>query len=91
MTERAEAEIFEIFLFGIEQFGTAQARRYKDELMHCFERLGDNPRMGRAANSLAPGVRRHEHRSHVILYEIERPGILILAVVHGRSLRRLKL
>ena len=37
------------------------------------------------------GHRRHEHKSHVILYEPTDDGVLILAVVHGRSVRRLKL
>jgi toxin ParE1/3/4 len=91
LTEGAEAEILEIFLYGIDQFGVGQARLYKDEMAHCFQLLADTPRMGRPANIIAEGVRRHEHKSHVILYEIESSGVLILAVVHGRSVRRLKL
>jgi toxin ParE1/3/4 len=52
--------------------------------------LAENPRMGRAADAIAAGIRRHEHGNHVILYE-ERPGdILILALVHVRSVRRLR-
>lgn len=91
LTERAEADVFDIFLFGFEQFGRMQASRYRDELAACFQLLAENPRMGRPAESIAPGVRRHEHGSHVILYEIADDGVLILAVVHGRSVRRLKL
>lgn len=68
-----------------------QAERYKDDLARCFGMLADNPRMGRLAEIIAPGVRRHEHGSHVIPYEINVSGILVLAVVHGRSIRRLKL
>jgi len=91
LTGRAEAEILEIFLYGIEQFGVRQARLYKDEMAHCFQLLADTPHMGRPANIIADGVRRHENKSHVILYELVDGGVLILAVVHGRSVRRLKL
>ena len=40
---------------------------------------------------IRPGVRRHEHASHVILYESVGTGVLILALVHRRSVRRLTL
>lgn len=91
LTNRAEAEIIDIFLYGIEQFGLLQAMVYRDSMEACFQSLADNPRMGRLAPALGEGVRRHEHTSHVILYEVEEYGVLVLAVVHGRSIRRLKL
>ncbi|MFK0208225.1 type II toxin-antitoxin system RelE/ParE family toxin [Agrobacterium sp. NPDC090283] len=47
--------------------------------------------MGRAATTVGEGIRRHEYGSHVIFYEIDGSGVLILTVVHGRSIRRLKL
>lgn len=91
LTKRAEAEVLEIFLDSIELFGLMQARRYRDELVHCFELLADNPQMGRSAKPIGADVRRHEHKSHIILYEQNESGILILALVPGRSIRRLKL
>ena len=47
--------------------------------------------MGRKADAIRPGVHRHEHASHVILYEVVTGGVLILAIIHGRSMRRLAL
>ncbi|HMF68163.1 MAG TPA: type II toxin-antitoxin system RelE/ParE family toxin [Phyllobacterium sp.] len=91
LTERAETEILEIFLDSIEMFGVMQARRYKDELVYCCELLADTPHMGRLAETLGVGVRRHEHKSHAILCEQKADGILVLALVPGRSVRRLKL
>jgi|SRR5262245_47897549 toxin ParE1/3/4 len=91
LTRRAETDLFDILLFGYEQFGTRQAEAYANELEHVFQLLADNPRMGREAQAIAPGVRRHEHASHIILYEIAPEGILILAVVHARSIKRLTL
>ncbi len=57
----------------------------------CFQLLADNPRLGREAKAIAPGVRRHEHGSHVILYEESGTGVLILAVLHQKSVIRLPL
>ena len=91
LTLRAEADVFDIFLYGLEAFGANQAARYKDDLTRSFAMLAENPRMGRPAEAIALGLRRHEHQSHVILYEIDGPDILVLAVVHGRSIRRLEI
>jgi toxin ParE1/3/4 len=56
-----------------------------------YQLLADNPRMGREAEAIAPGIRRHEHGSHVILYEISSDGVVILALVHASSVKRLTL
>ena len=89
LTKRAEADLFDVFLFGYEQFGSKQAEAYAAELEHIFQLLADNPRMGREAEVISPGVRRHEHGSHTILYEEASGGVLVLAIVHGSSLKRL--
>lgn len=91
LTERAEDDLLDLFLDGIEMFGLLQARRYKDELEHCFQLIASRPQMGRLAPSIGEGVRRHEHKSHIILYEQAAGTIVILAVVPARSVRLLKL
>jgi toxin ParE1/3/4 len=91
LARRARAELIEIFEYGLDQFGERQARGYAAELEHVFQLLADTPEMGRPAEIIRPGVRRHEHQSHVILYEIIQSGVRILAVVHNRSVRRLTL
>jgi toxin ParE1/3/4 len=89
LSPQAEAEIVDIIRYGIETFGALQARRYVDDLTHCFELLAENPRMGKSTPDFGEAVRRHTHSRHTILYEVTDPGILILAVVHVRSLLRL--
>lgn len=91
LTRRAAGDLLDIFLFGLEQFGEAQARRYERELDKAFRMLAENPRLGRSADRIAPGLRRHECGSHVILYEEDANGILVVALVHGRSVERLKI
>lgn len=91
LTEDAERQVIDIFLYGFETVGPGKARLYKAELESVFRLLAEHPRMGRATDAVAPGVRRHEHESHVIFYEIQDDGILILAVLHGHSVKHLKM
>lgn len=91
LSERASRDSTDIYLFGIEHFGPRQASAYLDELEGCFALLADNPRMGRPAERLGEGVRQHEHGSHVIAYRITHDGILVLALIHGRSIEGLDL
>ncbi|MET3890722.1 toxin ParE1/3/4 [Bosea sp. OAE506] len=91
LTKRAEADLYDLALFGLERFGERQVEAYLAEFDHVFGLLAAHPRMGRKAEAIASGVRRHEHRAHVILYEEVPEGVRILAVVHASSLRRLSL
>ncbi|RDJ21663.1 type II toxin-antitoxin system RelE/ParE family toxin [Bosea caraganae] len=90
-TARADDDLLDIYLFGIERFGRLQAARYLADMHHVFTLLGENPRMGREADRIAPGVRRHEHGAHVIFYEEAGSGALILAIVHKAGVERLEL
>ena len=86
LSDRAAADLLAIYLEGIRHFGPRQADRYLDELDACFHLLADNPRMGRSTESLGQGLRRHEHGSHVIFYELMEQDILIIAILHSRQL-----
>lgn len=91
LSVRAEEDLLGIYLFGAERFGRSQAIAYQEELERCFDLLADNPRMGRLAQALGARIRRHEHKSHVILYREDDDHVLILAVLHGSSLLDLDL
>jgi toxin ParE1/3/4 len=86
LTKRAEHEILKIIRYGIEAFGEIQALRYHQELEHCFELLAQRPLIGPEASQFGQGVRRHGHGRHIIFYETDEHGVLILAVVHVKSL-----
>ncbi len=89
LTERADADLFELTLYGMKQFGSRQAEAYAAGLEHIFQLIADTPHMGRKADSIRPGVRRHEHGSHIILYEEAPSGITVLAIVHKSNVKRL--
>ncbi len=85
----ADADLLELFLYGFETFGLAQAEDYRNSMIWCFELLAKNPKLGRKADEFAPGVRRHKHARHVIFYDEQAYGVLITAIVHERSVRGL--
>ena len=83
-SRRAALDLEAIAEYAIERFGLEQARDYRDDLGACFERLADNPRLGRPAKELGPELRRYEHRSHIIFYQKLDTGTLIVRVLHYR-------
>ena len=84
LTKRADKDLLAIYLYTVERFGQEQAERYTHDIKECFELLASNPHMGRGADEIRKGVRRHEHAGHVIFFREDRQGLLVLAVVHRR-------
>ena len=84
LTRRADKDLLAIYLYTLEHFGQEQAERYTHDIQECFELIASNPNMGRAAEEIRKGVRRHEHAGHVIFFREDRQGLLVLAVVHRR-------
>ena len=83
LTSHAEADLAGIADYSIETFGIEQARRYRDDLDACFRTIAGNPRLGRSAEVLSHGLRRIEHRSHVVFYLVDESGILIVRILHS--------
>ncbi|MDT8321100.1 MAG: type II toxin-antitoxin system RelE/ParE family toxin [Xanthomonadales bacterium] len=81
---RAAMDLEAIAEYTIERFGIGQARRYRDELKSCFDQLAANPKLGRRAEQLGPGLRRYEHRSHIVFYQAIDTDVLIVRVLHYR-------
>jgi toxin ParE1/3/4 len=82
LTSRAESDLAEIADYTIGNFGIEQARRYRDALETCFETIADNPKLGREVDKLAPKLRRHQHKSHVVFYLPQKKGVLIVRVLY---------
>ena len=82
LSSRAEADLAGIADYTIKTFGIEQARRYRDTLEVCFRTLAENPRLGRSAERLSPGLRRFEHRSHTVFYTEGAGSILIVRILH---------
>jgi toxin ParE1/3/4 len=71
----AESDIQAIFLLSEENFGERQTDIYLDGL---------DPRIGRTADDLRPGLFRFPYQSHMIFYTIEPDRIVIRRILHAR-------
>ena len=67
LSRKAAADVEGIYTYTMKQHGLTLARKYLDGLHTCFEHLAEHPMLGRRADRIAPGVRRHECQSHVVL------------------------
>lgn len=86
LTAKADQDLVEIYLFTAERYGIAQAERYRESMAKALESLADNPGLGRSADALRPGLRRHEHLQHVVFYRAGPDGVLIITILH-RAMR----
>ena len=82
LSRKAEAELDGIYEYTIANFGLAQARDYLNGLHERFGHLAGHPLLGRDATWISPGLRRHEHRSHVVFSLPDDGGVTIVRVLH---------
>jgi len=78
LSVEAEEDIIAIAEQGIRMFGTAQARRYHDDLFAVLDLMAANPRMAREREEISPPVRIHPFKAHLIVYRIEEDGAIFL-------------
>lgn len=83
LTKKAERDLIDIFLFGTEHFGVAQAERYSAALLAKIEAAAANPSFGADYDFVRSGLRRYEATSHAIYYRKTEDGILVLRILHG--------
>lgn len=85
LTRAADDDITAIFSAGIELFGVAHADSYYTGLSAALAFLADNPFAARLRHETEPPVRAWPYKAHLIVYEIDDLGVLILRVRHGRE------
>jgi toxin ParE1/3/4 len=84
-TRQADEDISDLFVYGVLNFGHAQATAYEAGLFRVFDLLSNNPFMVRERSELRPPVRLHPYRSHLIVYMVGQDHILIVRVLHSRQ------
>jgi toxin ParE1/3/4 len=82
----AEEDIIAIAEQSVRMFGSAQARRYHDELFAVLDLIAANPRMAREREEISPPVRIHPFKAHLVVYRIEENGaIFVIRIGHGHE------
>jgi toxin ParE1/3/4 len=80
---KARADLEEIWLYTIDEWGATQAERYLDELEQSFQLLAGNPDICLEWDDLTPAVHIYHCIRHLIIYFQKEDSILILRVLHA--------
>lgn len=83
ISERAEADLREIWLYSFDNWGEAQADRYLDELDAGLRKCGVEPEGGKQREAVRSGYWSSLVRKHVVFYTFTDAEVLIQRVLHG--------
>lgn len=82
----AEEDIDQITAYTTRTWGWRQTNRYLAKLEDGFDLLVLNPSIGRACDSICPGLRRFEIGKHVVFFILEPNGIQIVRILHQQMI-----
>lgn len=82
LTEDAERDVIDIYLYTFENFGEAQAEKYSAELFARFAQIANNPTLGKSYGTVHPGAFRINQGSHAIYYKHQDKNVLVLRILH---------
>ena len=78
----ARKDLEAIWDYTLETWGIDQAELYFAALFTCLDELARNPKLGKVRDEIMPGVRSFPQGRHIVFYEQDPSGIVILSVVH---------
>lgn len=85
LSRAAEADLIDIYLEGLRDYGPALAEAYQDRIDHAIRLIAEHPGMARERVEISPPVRVHPVGSHIIIYRSDGDGVQVLRVRHGRE------
>lgn len=87
LTEKADADLENLYRYGISKFGELQADRYFDRILSRLEEIGDNP-LRFQKSEYRNGYRRSVHDSHTIYFQVlEDELVEIVRILGGQDPR----
>ena len=81
LTEAADKDLTEIYVYTFREFGESNADAYFSSLEESSSRLAENPRLGVDVSALRKGYRRFVHKRHSIYYTEVSSGILAIRIL----------
>lgn len=86
LSKDADKDLVEILEFGLQNFGDKAAEAYYFSLVNLFEDIEQMPEAHRLRTDIEPPVRIVPHVSHMVVYEIDNQGdVIILRIRHSRE------
>ena len=81
LSEAAAFDFENIFDFGIDRFGLAQALEYQQGMAKRFAELAEQPKLYPAVDDIRAGYRRSVYTSHSIYYQVEPTRVFIVRIL----------
>lgn len=82
LSRKAKQDLRHIYLYGANHFGETQANTYAASLKQCLVFLTEHPSAGRRCLEITANMHRHPHQNHLIYYQQNADGILIVRILH---------
>ncbi len=83
LTPRALDDLNEIWNYTVEKWSEEQADKYYGMLVDLFEKLVEEPDLGRRYDIVQPGLLGMKVGRHVIFYRHKRAGVIeIIRILH---------
>lgn len=86
LAPKARQDMQTVWLYTLTQWGAQQTERYIDDLTGAFEFLAENPKTGKACESIRAGYRKYPVIRHVVYYRKTDYGVEVIRVLHDRML-----
>jgi len=83
VSQAAQADLRSIGRYTQDNWGKGQRRKYLNDLDARFEFIVDNPLLNRERSEFIPPVRILRYEQHLIVYIVDKEGVLILRVLHA--------
>ena len=83
LSSETDFDLEEVFEYSYHKFGPNQATKYLSEIDEVFNKLLDNPEIGRTRSEIKKGLYSIPFGSHIIFYSIQPDYIRIVRVLHG--------
>lgn len=83
LSRKAEEDVVQIYVSGVELFGVDQAERYQEALEKAFDFLSNFPFAAPERSELRGSSRVYPYRSHIIVYRLDGSDIFIQRVRHS--------
>lgn len=81
LANSAAIDFENIFEFGIDTFGLAQALDYQNGMIKRFDELARQPMLYTSVDHIRKGYRRSVYHSHSIYYRIESERVFIVRIL----------
>jgi toxin ParE1/3/4 len=82
---RAERDLINIWRYGYEEWGEAEADRYAHRVEEALQRLRLQPGIGVDSGEIMPGLRRWRVGEHHIYYEFDAVRLYVVRVLGTRQ------